>query len=196
MADTVRRIGVMGGTYNPVHIGHRMLASYMVEFGGMDEVWMCLSPANPLKLPTAATVSDCQRMDMLRLACEGLESVRACDIELTMPIPSYTVDTLCELERRYSENEFHLIIGADNWQIFRRWRRWEEILERFAPVVYPRPGYGVEVDGLPEGVCLVKAPVLEISSTFIREGIAAGRDMSAFLPHGVDEYIKSNGLYV
>lgn len=196
MSGSQRRIqtGVLGGSFNPVHVGHLMLASYLAQFTDLDEVWLMLSPANPLKVRTD-DVTDCQRLAMLRIACEGHRGVIECDVELTMPRPSYSIDSLSRLSELHPDRDFRLIVGSDNWLIFDRWRAYEEIIRRFRPIIYPRPGYPVDASTLPVGVTMVNAPVADVSSTFIRSAIAEGKDMGAFLPAGVAGYIEENGLY-
>jgi len=185
----------MGGSFNPVHFGHLMLADYMAQFTGMDEVWLMLSPLNPLKEGVASMVSDSDRLAMLDIAVRSTSGVKVCDIELEMPRPSYSIDSLRELKRRYPCFRFSLIVGSDNWLIFDKWKDYRSIISEFTPVIYPRPGYAVDACSLPSGVTLVKAPVIEISSTFIREAINQGHDMNNFLPSGVWEYIVSHHLY-
>lgn len=181
-----RKIGVLGGSFNPVHVGHILLADYLVQFSTLDEVWLMLSPLNPLKVHDGNNmVSDSLRLDMLEIACSGHAGIIPCAIELTMPRPSYSIDSLGLLSSRYPECEFHLIIGSDNWNIFDRWRDWQTIIRRFRPIVYPRPGYPVDSASVPEHVTLTEAPVFDISSTFLRKAISEGHDMELFLPSGV-----------
>lgn len=187
-------VGILGGSFNPVHIGHLMLASFMQQFGGMDEVWLTLSPLNPLKATASELIPDIQRLRMLEMAIGNAKGLSVCDYELAMPRPSYTINTLRYLAKRYPGRDFRLIIGSDNWRIFDRWREHEAIASDFGVVVYPRPGYPVDTI-YDDGVELVNAPVAEISSSFIRSSIAKGKDMSFFLPQGVYDYIKQNHLY-
>ena len=186
-------IGIFGGSFNPVHIGHMMLASYLTQWGYVDEVWLTLSPLNPLK-DAAELLPDIKRPAMLSIAAKGAEAIDICDIELSMPKPSYTIDTLRVLAERYPEYRFKLIIGSDNWQIFDRWRSAQQILDDFGVVVYPRPGYPVDKRHI-DGMEVVDAPMAHVSSTFIRQAIAKGRNMNYFLPAGVYKYILDNKLY-
>lgn len=185
----------MGGSFNPVHAGHLMLADYLVQFGGLDEVWLMLSPLNPLKADQDAPTDDSHRMEMLRIATRHTPHVGVTDIELSLPRPSYSCTSLRALRERYPECRFSLVIGSDNWLCFDRWRNHREIIAEFTPVIYPRPGYPVDPATLPDGVSIVDAPVFEISSTFIRSAIAEGHDMTNFLPPGVYEYICAESLY-
>lgn len=187
-------IGILGGSFNPVHIGHLMLASYMQQFGGFDEVWLTLSPLNPLKAGSDELIPDLMRLKMLEIAIGTSNGLNVCDYELTMPKPSYTINTLRYLEKRYPRHTFKLIIGSDNWKIFDQWKDHESILSDFGVVVYPRPGYPVGTI-YEDGVDVINAPTADISSTFLRKAIARGKDMSHFLPNGVFDYIKQNKLY-
>lgn len=185
-------VGILGGSFNPVHIGHLMLASYFTQWGLVDEVWLTLSPRNPLKEP-GQLLPDLKRLDMLNIAIKGASKLDICDLELTMPRPSYTIRTLDELKERYPDYQFKLIIGSDNWQGFDKWRMPERILEDFGVMVYRRPGYPIDHEA--DGMEVVDAPLLNISSTFVRNALARGRDMNYFLPSGVYEYILKNNLY-
>lgn len=187
------QIGILGGSFNPVHCGHMMLASWLAQFTSLSEVWMMLSPENPLKQSHGA--SSAHRLAMLETAVNNDERIKACDIELHLPRPSYTIVTLRELKRLWPEYKFRLIIGSDNWEIFSQWRDHEEIIADFSPIIYPRPGHDIAPEGLPQGVELVNAPQVEISSTMIREAIAEGKNMNHFLPCGVYNYITKHHLY-
>lgn len=187
------QIGVFGGSFNPVHCGHTMLASWLAQFTQLQQVWMLLSPENPLKVHGAA--GETHRMNMLRMAIGNDPLLKPCDIELHLPRPSYTIHTLRELRQLYPQYRFRLIIGSDNWQIFDQWRDHDELLRDFTPIIYPRPGYDIDPTTLPPGVTLVNAPVVDVSSTMIRQAIADGKNMNHFLPAGVYTYIKSHNLY-
>lgn len=190
-----KHIALMGGSFNPVHIGHIMVADYVRQVMDFDEVLMCVSPLNPLKAGIDNLASDTARMDMLQLACENRHGLIPCDIELTMPRPSYTIDTLNLLSRLHPDCDISIIIGGDNWQLFDRWRAAEEIFERFGVVVYPRPGYVIDSNNLHENVTIVDSPSIDLSSTFLRTKLAQGLDMNIFLPQGVYNYIKNHKLY-
>lgn len=189
----MEKIGILGGSFNPVHIGHIMIAAYLTQWGIVDRVWMTISPQNPLK-DADSLIPDLKRLEMLRIACQGLKNVEICDIELTMPRPSYTIDTLNYLKKRYPSKQFRLVIGSDNWNAFDHWKQGEDILEDFGVIVYPRPGKEVK-DMYVDGMDLVHSPSIDLSSTFIRQAVAKGKDVSAFLPAGVYNYIIDNNLY-
>lgn len=190
-----RHIALMGGSYNPVHIGHLMVADYVRQAMHLDEVLMTLSPLNPLKAGNADIASDSDRMEMLRMACCSCPKLTPCGIELTLPRPSFTIDTLNALEKQYPDTRISLIIGSDNWLIFDRWRAHDEIISRFGIIVYPRPGYGIDRTNLPGNVTVVDAPAIDLSSTLLRDRLSNGFNMNIFLPCGVYNYIKSKKLY-
>ncbi len=187
-------VGILGGSFNPVHIGHMILASYLAQWGYVDKVWLTLSPRNPLKDP-AGLVPDLKRLAMLSIAIKKAPDMDICDIELTMPRPSYTINTLDTLAARYPDKRFKLVIGSDNWAIFDKWRDSQRILDEYGVIVYPREGYPV-AQGHVDGMELVNAPILNISSTFVRNAIARGRNMEYFLPAGVSKYISDHKLYI
>ena len=134
------RIGIFSGSFNPIHMGHLMLAAYYVEYGTFDEVWMLVSPHNPLRARVSAN-DDHHRCAMVELALKDVPGVRFCDIEFSLPQPSYTINTLDALHERYPEHDFSLIVGADNWLIFDRWYQPERIINDYRVCVYPRRGY-------------------------------------------------------
>lgn len=178
-------VALFGGSFSPVHAGHIMVASYLAQFTpGIDEVWLLPASRNPLKTDPYL-LSDADRVELLRAAVAGQPGLSVNTVELSMPVPSYTVDTLRHLADAYPDHRFLWAVGSDNWLMIERWKDWREIITRFGLIVYPRPGYPVDRSSLPEGVMWVDAPQIELSSTFIRSGLASGRDMSAFLPAGV-----------
>ena len=195
MADQQKEIvGILGGSFNPVHLGHMMLAQYLTQWKYVDKVWLTLSPLNPLK-EAAGLIPDMKRLAMITLATKGAIDIETCDIELSMPRPSYTIDTLDLLSKRHKNKRFKLVIGSDNWRIFDKGRDHERILDEYGVLVYPRPGYPIDsvyVDGME----VVDAPTVNLSSTFVRDAIIRGKDVSYFLPSGVYKYIRDNRLYM
>lgn len=187
-------IGILGGTFNPVHIGHIILATYLRQWNYVDRVWMMLSPLNPLKNGQDILPDDV-RMDMLRIATADTPDIEPCDIELSLPRPSYSIDTLRTLSQRFPDKHFRLIIGSDNALIFDKWRDYRSILDRYDVIVYPRPGYPVDTATLYPQMQAVDAPIVEISSTMIRQAVAAGRNIEPMLPPGVYKYISQHQLY-
>lgn len=188
-------IGIFSGSFNPIHVGHVILANYIVEFTEIDEIWFLVSPQNPLK--STEELSDKQlRLEMTKLALQKYAKFKVSDFEFHMPKPSYTIDTLRALRERYQEDTFSLIIGADNWNVFESWREFDKILEEFKVKVYPRLGSRITIPNkLKHKVEALDSPIVEMSSTFIRESIVEGKNITAFLPEGVYEYIIEKGLY-
>ncbi|WP_165044314.1 nicotinate (nicotinamide) nucleotide adenylyltransferase [Dysgonomonas sp. ZJ709] len=188
-------IGVFSGSFNPIHIGHVILANYIVEFTEIDEVWFLVSPQNPLK-DNVGLLDEKERFRMAQLALEGYSRLKASDFELFLPKPSYTINTLEALQLAYPANNFMLIIGADNWSNFEEWKDYDKMVQEYPIKVYPRVGYRITIPTkLRQKVEALESPVIEISSTFIRESIAVGKNIKAFLPDSVYEYIEKNKLY-
>lgn len=190
MAKT--RVAVFGGSFDPIHNGHLALAAEVLSRGLAAEVWFMVTPQNPHK--QGCTLSDEQlRLRMVQLAIEGKEGVVACDFEFGLPRPSYTLNTLNALDAAFPEKEFSLLIGADNWEKFDRWYKGDEILSRYAVIVYPR---GDEARSqLPEGVHWLPAKLYDVSSTMVRAAVSAGEDITTMVPFAVAEFIKEKGLY-
>ena len=179
------RTGIFGGSFNPIHNGHISLARQLREKAGLDEVWLMVSPQNPLKA-TADLLDDESRMEMARLAVAGEEGIIASDYEMHLPKPSYTWNTLQALKQDYPDREFVLMIGGDNWQLFDKWYRADDIRNEFQIIVYPRRGSEGGIDGL---------ELIDISSTEIRERIKAGKGIKQLVPKTVAEYINEHNLY-
>ncbi len=191
MAEKVSKpkIGIFSGSFNPIHIGHLALANYLCEYEGLDEIWFMVSPQNPLKTQDELW-SDELRLQLVGLSISDYPRFQVSDFECHLPRPSYSVHTLEKLREAYPEREFHFIIGSDNWARFDRWYQSERIIKENQIIIYPRPGFPVNEEELPETVRLVHSPVFEISSTFIREALDAGKDVRYFLHPKVWEAIK------
>ena len=174
------RTGIFGGSFNPIHNGHIALALQLKEQAGLDEVWLMVSPQNPMK-QSSDLADDEQRLEMARLAVEGVAGITVSDYEMHLPRPSYTWNTLEALTNDYPERQFVLMIGGDNWAIFDKWYRADDIKQKFEIIVYTRtpgdPGF------------------IDISSTAIRQRIRQGKSISKMVPKTVAEYIKENRLY-
>lgn len=187
-------IGVFGGSFNPVHNGHVALARKVVARGLADKVMMVMSPLNPLKENPGALIDDRYRMEMLRIACAPWPELEASDIELSMPKPSYTIDTLRRLSAERPDDTFRLVIGADNWACFSKWRNPGEILRDYSPIVYPRDGWKMPDED--SGATSLRADLYPVSSTGIREKLSVGEPENNLLPPSVLEYIRANSLYM
>lgn len=165
-----KKIGLLFGSFNPIHNGHLILANYMAEFTDLDEVWFVVSPQNPLKEKTTL-LADYHRLALVRIALEDQQKLKASNIEFNMPIPSYTIDTLTYLSDAYRDIEFMVICGTDIFKSFHKWKNYKEILNQYKLYVYPRPGYHLEKYINHPSISLFDAPLMEISSSFIRKGI-------------------------
>ena len=189
------KIGIFSGSFDPIHIGHAMIANYIAQQGIVDEVWLMVSRLNPLK-DNSLPAADSDRLSMAALVAEGCRNVKVSDFEMTLPLPSYTYRTLCALREIYPEHRFTQIIGSDNWLEIERWMNWREIVSEFGFIIYPRPGYPIDVNNLPTNIEVVeKCPQTQLSSSFIRESIKENLNMNWFLPPAVFDYIESRGLY-
>lgn len=197
----IKRIGIYSGSFNPVHTAHIALCDWLIGQNVVDEVWLIRTPHNPLKV-ASGLMPDADRQQMLDIAIQDHLGLRTCTIEDSMPQPNYTINTLRALTREYPDHEFHLIIGADNWLIFDKWRDYDIILSDYHVIVYPRPGYPLQdlsdshKDGLSTNVRFVDAPVYDISSTAIREAIASHDTVRAceMLDPLVYEYLQTKLL--
>lgn len=204
------KVGIFGGSFDPIHEGHIRLAKYVLDHTDLDEVWLMVSPLNPLK-PQGYVATNEQRLDMARLAVEGIPGIRVSDFEFHLPIPSYTYNTLTELKKAYPDIDFSLIIGGDNWANFDRWRNPQEILSEFGIIVYPRPGEDISpslhsslftLDSSKIRI-LESAPQMPISSTQIRAQLTSSNStlnpspltLQDFIPEKVLSYIQSHHLY-
>ena len=190
-----KTVGIYGGSFNPVHTGHLIVASYIAQWSEVDEVWLMLSPLNPFKAKDPELIDAEAREEMLRIAVEGNDILGICDEQLSMPVPSYTIDTLDALSARHPHTHFKCIIGSDSWKGFSGWKDYSRIISEYGVIIYPRPGYEVNPAELPEGVALVPAPCVDISSTFVRKAVREGKDVSYFVPDDVADYIAANRLY-
>ena len=185
----MNRTGVFGGSFNPIHNGHIALARQILKEGGLDEIWFVVSPHNPLK-SAGSLADDTYRLSLVRAALEGENTLVASDYEFHMPRPSYMYDTLMAMRRDYPDRDFVLLIGGDNWTMFNRWYRWEDILHNFRIIIYPRQGSYIDVSTLPANVRLVETELYNISSTEIRDKISKGEDITHLVPEAIAKLIK------
>ena len=190
------KIGLYFGTFNPIHVGHLIIANHMAEHADLDQVWMVVTPHNPLK-KKSTLLADHHRLEMVFLATEDFPKIKPSDIEFKLSQPNYTVNTLVHLEEKYPEHTFSLIMGEDNLKSFHKWKNYEAILAHHEIYVYPR------LDATAENtlfknhskIHLIDAPVVEISSTSIRENIKKGKNVLPLLTPKVWEYIDHNNFY-
>ncbi len=191
----MKQTGLFFGSFNPIHIGHLALANYMVEFEGLDEVWFVLSPQNPFK-EKSDLLDASLRIKMVKLATEEQERYRVEDIELSLPTPSYTIDSLKALENKYPGHQFTIIMGADNLLRLHHWKAYEEIAGNYAILVYPRPNCNVDINTLPKHCKLTNAPQIEVASSDIRQWLKEGKSIPFIIPGKVFQFIKDQDLYL
>ncbi len=188
------KIGLFFGSFNPVHAGHLIIASYMANYTDLDQVWLVVSPHNPLK-NKSSLINMYDRLEMVKIATENADRIKASDVEFKLPQPSYTIDTLAHLKERYPEHRFTLIMGSDNLASFKKWKNYEVLLRDYPIYIYPRPGYeNLELAAHPS-VTVTNTPQMEISSTFIRKAIHDGKNVQFFIPDEVLDFIDSKNLY-
>lgn len=190
-----KRIGLFFGSFNPVHIGHLAIANYAVEFGDFAEIWLVVSPQNPLKQKNVLA-DEKHRLNMTKIAVKNLDlPVKICDVEMRLPQPSYTINTLETLSKENQNCEFCVIMGTDSIADIEQWKDYKKILENYKIYVYPRIGYDAKSLCHKYKAELLTAPVIEVSSTFIRENICKGKNMNAFISAKISDYIRKNKLY-
>ncbi len=194
------KIGLYFGSFNPIHIGHAAIAGYMTEYAGLDQVWFVVSPHNPLK-KKETLLADHHRLYMAQLAIGDNDKLKASDIEFKLPVPSYTIDTLTYLKEKYPKNKYCLVMGEDNLFTLHKWKNAAELIKNYPIYVYPRPDSvkpaSVQLDEImaEAEINYVDAPLMDISGTFIREGIAKEKDLSWFLAPAVWKYIREMHFY-
>ncbi len=188
------KIGLLFGSFNPVHIGHLIIANYMANHTDLDKVWLVVSPQNPLK-KYGDLINTYDRLEMARLATDNSDNLEVSDVELKLPQPSYTIDTLTILKEKYPQHEFAIIMGSDNLVTLHKWKNYKLILRDYQIYVYPRPGYENTDLATHPSVHITMTPLMELSATFIRKSIAAKKNVQFFVPDAVLKFIESKGLY-
>ncbi len=191
-----RKVGLFFGTFNPIHVGHLIIANHFAEFTDLDEVWMVVTPHNPHK-KKKTLLEDHHRFEMVYRACENYERLKPSNIEFNLPQPNYTVKTLVHLQEKYPSNTFCLIMGEDNLKSFHKWKNYEAILDHHEIYVYPRIAEGAIETGFEDHTKIkrVAAPIIEISSTFIRRSVKEGKNVRPLLDNKVWEYIDQMNFY-
>ena len=198
----MKKIGLYFGTFNPIHVGHLIIANYMADYTELDEVWLVVSPQNPLK-KKETLLKDHHRLSLVRIALEDNTKLMASNIEFDLPIPSYTINTLVHLKEKYETYEFHLIMGEDNLRSFHKWKNQKEIINNHKIFVYPRVLTEREMeDNTVEfssfnhsNVIRCQAPIMKISSSFIRKAIKNGKDVRYLLTPEVFKYVDEMNFY-
>ena len=187
------KIGLYFGSFNPIHIGHLAIANYFVEFSDMEQLWFVVSPQNPFK-EKKSLLAENHRLALVNVAIEDDLRFKASNVEFSMPQPSFTVDTLVYLKEKYPEHEFVLIMGEDNLKGFHKWKNYDQILNNHQIFIYPRD-YKTINKVVYDNITVVDAPLIEVSSSFIRKAIKDGRDVKFFTQDKVAEYIKEMHFY-
>lgn len=187
-------IGLFFGSFNPIHIGHLIIANYMANHTNLDQVWFVVSPHNPLK-EKSDLINMYDRLEMAKLATENAENIRVSDVELKLPQPSYTIDTLTYLHEKYPEHQFSLIMGSDNLVSLKKWKNYELILRDYHIHIYPRPGSAQHEFASHPSVTITKTPLMELSATFIRKSVKEGKNVQFFVPDDVLKFIDGKNLY-
>ena len=198
----MKKIGLYFGTFNPIHVGHLIIANYMADYTELDEVWLVVSPQNPLK-KKETLLKDHHRLSLVRIALEDNTKLMASNIEFNLPIPSYTINTLVHLKEKYETHDFHLIMGEDNLRSFHKWKNQEEIINNHKIFVYPRllteqemEDNSVEFSSFNHSnVVRCQAPIMKISSSFIRKAIKNGKDVRYLLTPEVFKYVDEMNFY-
>ena len=186
--------GLFFGSFNPIHIGHLAIANYMHAFTEMNELWFVISPHNPFKT-RHNMLSENDRLHLVNLAIEDYTAFRSCSIEFRMPKPSYTIDTLARLADKHPHRKFALIMGSDNLEQFHKWKNSEVIVANYHRYIYPRPETPPHfLENIPNAT-IVNAPLMDISSSFVRQAIAEGKEIPFFLHNKVYQYIKDMQFY-
>lgn len=192
----MNKIGLFFGSFNPIHVGHLTIANHMVEYSDLDQVWFVVTPHSPFKKKTSL-LADHHRFQMVSRAVEDYSKLKASDIEFKLPQPNYTVNTLTYLEEKYPDHEFALIMGEDNLKSFHKWKNYEVILESHNIYIYPRISNGniaTQFDNHPK-IEKIDAPIMELSSTFIRKAIKEGKEVRPMLPDVVFKYLDEMNFY-
>lgn len=191
------KVGLYFGTFNPIHVGHLIIANHIVEYSDLDEIWLVVTPHNPHKQKNTL-LNDYHRLELVRIATEDYPKIKPSNIEFKLQQPNYTVDTLAYLEESHPKHEFSLIMGEDNLNSLHKWKNYEVILERYTIYVYPRITANSQENQFQNHpkIKMIDAPVVEISSTFIREGIKHKKNVRPMLPEKVWQEIDKNMFYV
>lgn len=192
-----KKVGLFFGSFNPIHIGHLILANYILENSDMNELWFVVSPHNPLK-DKKSLLKDHNRLEMVNLAIQNYPKMRASDVEFSLPKPSYTIDTLTYLQEKYPQYSYSLIMGEDNLGSFRKWKNYEKLAQNYQIIVYPRI-FNKEKNKdnyfTHPNISTVAAPIIELSATEIRTMLREGKNVRPMLPPEVFDYLEGSNFY-
>ena len=189
------KTGLFFGSFNPVHVGHMIIANHMIQYTDLKEIWMVVSPHNPLK-SKASLAKDSDRLHLVQLAIDDNPHIKASNIEFSLPVPSYTIDTLIHLQEKYPKREFCLIMGGDNVESLPKWKNYELLLQNYDIYVYERPGYNTTLAEDNPRIKIVKdVPMMDISATFIRNAIRDKKSIQYLVPEKVFDYLDGSQMY-
>lgn len=187
------KIGLYFGSFNPIHTGHLIIASHVLNFTNLKKVWFIVSPQNPLK-PSNSLLNEYHRLHLVRLAVEDNTALAASDVEFKLPRPSFTIDTLTYLKEKYPEHVFSVIMGSDSFQNIKKWKNYQQLIEYNNIIIYKRPGFEIAVSH-PSVIVLEDAPLLDISATAIRNLAKNGKSIRYLVPDKAAEEIEVCGYY-
>ncbi len=186
-------IGLYFGSFNPIHTGHLIVANHVIQYTDIDKIWFVVSPHNPLK-DSHSLLNEYDRLHLVNLAIDDNPKFRGSNVEFNLPKPSYTIDTLAYLTEKFPLEKFSVIMGADSFQNIHRWKNFEQLVAQYSFIVYNRPGFEIE-DTYGAKITKLEAPLLQISSTYIRRQIKDKKSIKYLLPPTVEEYILANKYY-
>jgi len=188
------KVGLYFGSFNPIHTGHLIIANYVVQHTGIDQLWFIVSPQNPLK-KSASLLNEYHRLFLVQVSIEDEPSLKASDIEFRLPKPSYTIDTLTYLQEKYPSHEFSVLMGSDSYENLSSWKNYEQLIKNYPVIVYERPGFAATKKYDAGQFTFLKAHLLEISGTYIRKNIREGKSIRYLVPEKVRTEIEQNGYY-
>ena len=188
------KVGLYFGSFNPIHNGHLIIASHIANYTSLDRIWFVVSPQNPLK-QSASMINENHRKHLIDLAIDGEKKLRSSNIEFKLPRPSYTIDTLTHLKDKYPQHEFSIIMGSDSFGNIKKWKNHEKLLRDYEIIIYQRPGFKVKPEMLTDTIKVIEAPLLQISSTHIRDMIRGNKSIRYLVPDVVKEEIERQQYY-
>ncbi|MBC7722746.1 MAG: nicotinate-nucleotide adenylyltransferase [Pedobacter sp.] len=188
------KIGLYFGSFNPIHIGHLIIANHVANYTDVDQVWLVVSPRNPLKL-SSLLLNEYSRLHLVKIAVEDNLKIKASDVEFKLPKPSYTIDTLTYLKERYPTNSFSVIMGSDSFRNIGKWKNFEILLKNYSLIIYPRPNFPIQNEKISQNIRVLNAPLLEISATAIREAVKNNKSIRYLVSDNVCDEIENAGYY-